>query len=311
MQTDLLAADAHPTTVAPAPRVRLGAHVAGGLKTIPTRAASIGAEAVQIFASSPQMWRPPACKPDEAAAFRDACAGAGLGPIVIHAIYLVNPGSEDPELRDKTARSLLATLQAADLLGARAVVTHLGSARSGDRAEAVERACEVFAGILDAYDGAAQLLFETSAGAGATLGGTFEELGEMIRRVGAPPNLGACIDTAHVFTAGHDLRTVDGLEAMLETFDHHVGLDRLGAVHLNDSKAPFGSNKDRHENLGDGAIGAEALARFVRHPALGACPIYLEVPGYAKDGPDRPNMERLYQLAGRSFPVTPSADGTS
>ena len=305
MQTDLLAADAPATIVDPAPRVRLGAHVAGtgGLKSIPTRAANIGAEAVQIFASSPQMWRPPACKPAEAAAFRDACAEAGLGPIAIHAIYLVNPGSEDPGLRDKTARSLLATLQVADLLGARAVVTHLGSARTGDRAEAVERACELFAGVLDAYDGAAHLLFETSAGAGATLGGTFEELGGMIRRVGAPPNLGACIDTAHIFTAGHDLRTADGLDAALDAFDRHVGLDRLGAVHLNDSKAPFGSNKDRHENLGDGVIGAEALARFVRHPALGACPIYLEVPGYAKDGPDRPNMERLYQLAGRPFPI--------
>ena len=160
----------------------------------------------------------------------------------------------------------------------------------------------MFAGVLAAYDGQARLLFETSAGAGATLGGTFEELGEMIRRVGGPANLGACIDTAHVFTAGYDLRTEDGLEATLAAFDREVGLGRLGAVHLNDSKAPFGSNKDRHENLGDGAIGAEALARFVRHPALGACPIYLEVPGYAKDGPDRPNMERLYQLAGRPCP---------
>ena len=127
-------------------RGRLGAHVSGGggLKAIPGRALSIGCEAVQIFASSPQMWRPPSTGPEDAAAFRAACARAGLGPIAIHAIYLVNPASEDPELRAKTARSLLATLRAADLLGAGMVVTHLGSARTSERAGAVERACSVF-----------------------------------------------------------------------------------------------------------------------------------------------------------------------
>ncbi len=309
MQSDLLTMDAQTVArrLSPigTPRVRLGAHIGGGLKAIPHKAADIGAEAIQFFASAPQMWRPPACKAEEVAVFRDGCARAGLGPIAIHAVYLVNPGSEEQWLRDKTRVSLLATLEAADLLGAQTVVTHLGSARGGDRGEALERACSVFADVLEAYNGAARLLFETSAGAGATLGGTFEELGWMIGRVGAPPNLGACLDTAHVFTAGYDLRTADGLEVTLEAFDRHVGLDRLGAVHLNDSKAPFGSNKDRHENLGAGEIGAEALARFVRHPALGACPLYLEVPGHAKDGPDRPNMERLYEFAGRPFPSAP------
>ena len=104
----------------------------------------------------------------------------------------------------------------------------------------------------------------------------------MIRTLGAPANLGTCIDTAHIFTAGYDLRTADDLERTLETFDREVGLDKLGAVHLNDSKAPFGSNKDRHENIGDGEIGAEALGRFIRHPALGETPLYLEVPGYTR-----------------------------
>jgi deoxyribonuclease-4 len=302
--------DSPPTPAAVGtPRVRLGAHVGGGLKAIPAKALEIGCEAVQVFASSPQMWRPPSCKPEEAAAFREACGRLGLGPIAIHAIYLVNPASEDPELRARTASSLLATLRAADLLGAELVVTHLGSARAAERAGAIGRACAVFAEVLEQYEGGARLLLETSAGAGATLGGTFEEVGEMVRRLGAPDKLGVCIDTAHVFTSGHDLRTAEDLEATLERFDREVGLDRLGAVHLNDSKAPFGSNKDRHENLGDGEIGAEALARFVRHPALGACPLYLEVPGHAKDGPDRPNMERLYAFAGRPFPTSqdPSA----
>lgn len=295
--------DPAPEPHAAAPTARLGAHVsAGGLKGIPERARAIGCEAVQIFASSPRIWRPPSIKPLEAAAFREACAEAGLGPIAIHAAYLVNPASENPELRAKTAASLLATLRAADLLGVGSVITHLGSAKGSDRADALDRSCEVFAGVFEAYDGDARLLFETSAGAGATMGGTFDELGELIRRL-AEPRLGACIDTAHIFTAGYDLRTADDLHATLDAFDRHVGLHRLGAVHLNDSKAPFRSNKDRHENLGDGQIGAEALGRFARHPALGACPLYLEVPGLvAKEGPDRPNMERLYGLVGRPFP---------
>jgi deoxyribonuclease IV len=293
------------TAVMAPPRVRLGAHVSGGggLKAVPTKARDIGCEGVQIFASSPQMWRLPAHKPEDAAAFKLACGEACLGPIAIHAIYLVNPASENPEHREKTVRSLVATLQAADLLGAEMVITHLGSAGGSERGEALDRACRVFAEVLEEYAGEARLLFETSAGAGATMGGTFDELGEMIRRVGSPPNLGACMDTAHVFTAGYDLRTADDLERTLEAFDQHVGLDRLGAVHLNDSKAPFGSNKDRHENLGDGQIGLEALARFVCHPALDDRPLFLEVPGYSKEGPDRPNMERLYGFVGRPFPA--------
>lgn len=287
-------------------RVRLGAHVSGGgLKGIPSKAVSIGCEAVQIFASSPQMWRLPSTKPADAAAFVAACTKAGLGPIAVHAIYLVNPASENPELREKTATSLVATLQASEALGASRVVTHLGSAKGAERAGALERACAVFAEVLEQYDGPVKLLFETSAGAGDTLGGTFEEIGTMVRALKAPANLGVCIDTAHIFTAGYDLRTVDTLERTLEAFDHEIGLGLLGAVHLNDSKAPYGSNRDRHENLGAGEIGAEALTRFVNHPALGDTPLYLEVPGFSKDGPDRPNMERLYGFASRDFPLPP------
>jgi len=288
------------------PRVRLGAHVSGGgLKGIPGKAVTIGCEGIQIFASSPQMWRPPNCKPAEAAAFRAACAEAGLGPVAVHAIYLVNPASESDEHRGKTIVSLVRTLEAAEMLGASVVVTHLGSSKGSTKAEALDRSCQTFAEILEQYQGPVRLLFETSAGAGETMGGTFDELGSMIRTLGAPVRLGTCIDTAHIFTAGYDLRTADDLERTLETFDREVGLDKLGAVHLNDSKAPFGSNKDRHENIGDGEIGAEALGRFICHPALGDTPLYLEVPGYSKDGPDRPNMERIFELAGRPFPLPP------
>ena len=289
------------------PRVRLGAHVSGGgLKGIPGKAVPIGCEGIQVFASSPQMWRPPSCKPEEAAAFRAACAAAGLGPVAVHAIYLVNPAAESDEHRGKTIISLVKTLEAAEMLGASVVVTHLGSSKGSTKAEALDRSCRTFAEILDQYQGPVRLLFETSAGAGETMGGTFDELGTMIRTLGAPANLGTCIDTAHIFTAGYDLRTADDLERTLETFDREVGFDKLGAVHLNDSKAPFGSNKDRHENIGDGEIGAEALGRFICHSALGETPLYLEVPGYSKEGPDRPNMERLFELAGRPFPLPPA-----
>ena len=246
------------------------------------------------------------CEPAEAEAFRTACQSAGLGPIAVHAIYLVNPASENDELRAKTITSLVKTLEAAEMLGASVVVTHLGSSKGSTKAEALARSCRAFADVLGQYSGPVRLLFETSAGAGETMGGTFDELGEMIRTLGAPANLGTCIDTAHIFTAGYDLRTVDDLERTLDAFDRHIGFDKLGAVHLNDSKAPFGSNKDRHENIGDGEIGAEALGRFIRHSALGETPLYLEVPGYSKDGPDRPNMERIFDLAERPFPLPPA-----
>jgi deoxyribonuclease-4 len=306
MTISLTPPTARSTQASSIPGVRLGAHVSGGgLKGIPSKAASIGCEGVQIFASSPQMWRPPSCKPAEAEAFRAACAEASLGSVAVHAIYLVNPAAESDEHREKTVVSLVKTLEAAEMLGASVVVTHLGSSKGSTKAEALARSCRTFGEILTQYSGPVRLLFETSAGAGETMGGTFDELGEMIRTIGAPANLGACIDTAHIFTAGYDLRTADDLERTLETFDRHVGLDKLGAVHLNDSKAPFGSNKDRHENIGDGEIGAEALGRFIRHPALGTTPLYLEVPGYSKEGPDRPNMERIFDLAGRAFPLPP------
>src|SRR5215204_172527 len=228
------------------PRVRLVAHVSGGgLKGIPGKAVTIGCEGIQIFASSPQMWRPPSIKPADAEAFRAACAEANLGPIAVHAIYLVNPASESDEHREKTIVSLVKTLEAAEMLGASVVVTHLGSSKGSTKAEALARSCRTFAEILTQYSGPVRLLFETSAGAGETMGGTFDELGEMIRTLGAPASLGTCIDTAHIFTAGYDLRTADDLERTLETFDREVGLDKLGAIHLNDSKAPFGPNKER------------------------------------------------------------------
>ena len=309
MQTDSLAT---PVTAArdSTPRIRLGAHIWGGggsgkLRAAPARAQEMGCETLQIFASSPQMWRLPATKQEDAEYFRAECARASLGPVSVHAVYLVNPASENPEFREKTERSLVATLKAADMLGASMVVTHLGSAQASERPGAVGRACTVFHKVLDQFSGRARLVFETSAGAGATLGGRFEEIGEMIRRLDSSPQVGVCIDTAHIFTAGYDYRTADDLERTLDEFDRHVGLDRLMAVHVNDSKAPFGSNRDRHENIGDGEIGLEALGRFLRHPALGSCPVYLEVPGLNRDGPDRPNMERLYALVGRQFPDVP------
>ena len=285
----------------------------GGLKGIPGKAVTIGCEGIQIFASSPQMWRPPSCKPAEADAFRAACAEASLGPIAVHAIYLVNPASRErraPRQDDHSRWSRRSRPPRCS--GASVVVTHLGSSKGSTKAEALDRGrAAPSPRSWSSTSGPVRLLFETSAGAGETMGGTFEELGEMIRTLGAPANLGTCIDTAHIFTAGYDLRTADDLERTLETFDREVGLDKLGAVHLNDSKAPFGSNKDRHENLGDGEIGAEALGRFIRHPALGETPLYLEVPGYDKEGPDRPNMERIFELAGRPFPLPPAESGSA
>src|SRR5205823_8704648 len=134
-----------------------------------------------------------------------ACTEAALGPIAVHAIYLLGPASENPEMRTKTITSLVATLRASEALGASRVITHLGSGKGAERADAVDRCCRTFADVFEQYDGPVKLLFETSAGAGDTMGGTFEELGTMIRTLGPPANLGVWIDSAHIFAAGYDL----------------------------------------------------------------------------------------------------------
>jgi deoxyribonuclease-4 len=150
-----------------------------------------------------------------------------------------------------------------------------------------------------AETGMGRVILENSAGSGHTLGARFEQVGALLDGVGRDARVGVCVDTAHAFASGYDLRTADGLAGALDDLDHYVGLDRLWAIHANDSRAPLGSAVDRHENIGQGHMGEDAFERMLQHPALSGRPFILEVPGYEKEGPDLQNIQTLRRLAGR------------
>lgn len=272
----------------------IGAHVstAGGLVKAVGRGVDIGAEAMQIFASSPRAWRftPPT---DEAvAAYREAAARAGLGPAVLHAIYLVALAAADPAQAARGVESLTLHLQTANRLGALGLIFHPASHRGAGFDAVFDQFVANVTRVLDDAPGPAFLMLENSAGAGDHIGSKFEELGRVITAVGSD-RLRVCFDTQHAWAAGHNVADADGLSAALDEFDREIGLDRLAAVHANDSKRPLGAGVDRHENIGEGEIGLAGFNTIVSHPALAAVPFYLEVPGFDGDGPDARNVEIL------------------
>ncbi len=280
--------------------MRIGAHVstAGGVQIAIRRAVEIGANCIQLFAGAPQRWAEARFSEEDVAAFHRLSLENDVRPAFIHSAYLLNLASSDPELRQKSIRSLLSGLVWAQKLGAAGVITHLGSSRDGDPGEALDLVCQGLAAVLREAPAGPALLVETCAGQGNTIGRRFEQIGEILRRLGSDPRLQVCLDTAHVFEAGYEITTEEGLQATLKQFDQAVGLGRLVAIHANDSKTPLGSNVDRHENIGHGLIGEDAFARILRHPTLHRLPFLLEVPGMAGQGPDRPNIEILRRLAG-------------
>src|SRR5207244_1484040 len=241
----------------------------------------IGAECAQIFVGAPQRWKHLPYSDDDVAAFLRAADAAAVGPNVVHALYLVNLASPDPVLQDKSIETLVDQLCWCEALGVLGLVVHVGS-RIGNVSyeEAIDRAIEGIGEVLS-RSGSTRLLIENTAGMGTSIGSSFAEIGEIIRRLNGDDRLGVCLDTAHTFESGHDFSTPEGLERVIEEIDREIGLERLVAVHANDSKTPLGSNVDRHENIGQGYLGEATLALFMRHPAIQHLPFYLEVPGMA------------------------------
>ena len=284
--------------------MRIGAHVRGGVQGGLEHAREIGAETIQIFAGSPQTWRAPTHDAAAVAAFREATATQGVGPVFLHGVYVSNLASPKPSIRHMSITAVAGHQDWANRLGAAGQIIHPGSAGSEPLEEALERVIKGVGRVLAQVDGPAKLLLECCAGQGATIGRRFEELAYVIHALDDDPRLGWVLDTCHVFNAGYDLTTDEGFRAMVREIEATVGFERLAAVHANDSKTPLGAQVDRHENIGEGHIGAEAFARLLGHPAFADVPMILEVPGYDKKGPDRPNVERLRQLAGRE-PVAP------
>jgi deoxyribonuclease-4 len=277
----------------------IGAHVksSGGVWNAVANGVEIGCEAVQFFAGSPRTWAPTVYKVEDAAKFREARAASPIRFVVIHTIYLINLASAKEDFYEKSVTSLLGAVAAADQLGADAIVTHVGSHQGAGFDVGLARVQAALRRALAESEGSAvRILLENTAGAGGTMGVDFDELGAMIRAADEHPRLGICLDTAHVFEAGADLRTAAGLDETLTRLDAACGLDRLVMLHLNDSKTPFGSNRDRHENIGAGEIGREGFRAIVNHPALAAVPGILEVPGFDGEGPDARNVQILNEM---------------
>src|SRR5947209_4372710 len=279
----------------------IGAHVspAGGPAKAVERGVAKGCRVIQIFNQSPRAWRSRVYTDDEVAAFQDAIDGSGIEAVLIHAVYLLNCASEDKELRDKSLRALVVALRAGDALGARGVVLHAGSAKAGKVGPAIKRAGKVIAKALAESD-RCPLHLENTAGAGGTLGRSFTELAELIDAAGGSPRLGLCLDSCHLYASGFDVRTVDGLAAVLEDCVDQVGLDRLASLHFNDSQATLGSNRDRHALLGAGELGEAARWVWFSEPRFESLPCVLETPGVGTDKSAN-EVERANELRKRGL----------
>lgn len=255
----------------------IGAHVspAGGLDKAVARGVELGADSIQIFNQSPRMWRPTNYGDDDFAAFRMAREASRIGSVLIHAVYLINCASEDPEIRAKSLTSLTHSLRVGDGIEATGVVLHPGSAKGGHVDTAIERAGAVIAEALAESERCA-LHLEDTAGAGGTLGRSFPELAALIEAAGGDARLGLCLDSCHLLASGYDIRTASGLDATLAECQRTVGLERLHSLHVNDSMTPLGSNRDRHAPLGEGELGAKGVAVFLSDTRFEELPCVLE-----------------------------------
>ena len=275
----------------------IGAHVstAGGASKAIARAEEIGAECMQIFASSPRMWRVSPLKEAEVEKFKSEVKRAKMGPTVVHGKYLCAIGSPDPELVEKSIAALAAELQIAEQIGALGVIFHPASHRGQGFEAALPQFTDAMKKILDDVPGDTLLMLETSAGSGDHIGSKFSELSQIIRSVDNP-RVAVCMDTQHVWAAGYNIADPQGLEDTLKEFDSEIGLNLLRSVHANDSKRELGSAVDRHDNIGEGLIGMDGFRNIMSNAAFKDVPFYLEVPGFDKSGPDKPNVDLLKKI---------------
>jgi deoxyribonuclease-4 len=279
--------------------VRLGAHesIAGGLHKAFDRAQSATCDAVQVFVKSNRSWAVKPLTEGEIAQFRAKAEETGIRPVVGHTSYLLNLGSPDELLWEKSRNMLITELERCEALGIPWLVLHPGAhVGSGEKIgllRVAEGLGEVHAATLGFRT---QILLETTAGQGTSLGHTFEQLARIIELTPQGERLGVCLDTCHVFAAGYELRTAEGYTATMEAFEQILGLERLKALHLNDSKGELGNRKDRHEHIGKGHIGLEGFRNVVNDPRLARLPGVLETPKGDDLAEDRENLAVLRSL---------------
>jgi len=275
----------------------VGAHVstAGGLVSAHERAVERGCEAMQVFNQSPRMWRPTRWKPDDVAEFLELRKSSPIESVVIHAVYLINPATKDRDMRTKSANSLIHALRMGDEIKADGVVLHPGSTVGEPRDEALPRVGEMLKHVL-AESESCRLLLENTAGAGNTLGRSFEELRECIDLAGGEKRLGVCLDSCHMFASGFDIRTADKVDEVVDEFKKIVGIRRLKCLHVNDSMTKLGSNRDRHAIPGQGEIGKTGCAAFLSEPRFEKLPAFFEGPGTSGHAPDKVDVDTMKKL---------------
>ena len=275
-----------------------GAHCSGGVKTALDNAIEMGADAVQLFVQSPRTWRFPEHDPADLEAFRSKREEAGI-PALVHALYLVNLAAPDDAVYSKSVDTMRSTVDAACAIEADAVVFHVGSHLGAGFETGLERVVPALEQVLDRCNERTWLLLENSAGAGGTIGRSIDELAAVVDALGRHERLGVCLDSCHLFVSGVDVTDPIVMNALLEDVDARIGLDRLRALHANDAKAPLGSNRDRHDNIGEGLIG-EGLGVFLAHPKVQGLPVVLEVPGADGKGPNADEIRKLRELHARA-----------
>jgi deoxyribonuclease-4 len=283
--------------------MRIGFHIsiAGKLAKVMERARERKCETMQIFSRNPRRWGFKELVRDEVEQFRKELRNSGISPLVVHLPYLPNLASENDELYKKSVESLQEDLKRAGLLGAAYLVFHPGRRGELSKEEAFHRVTEGIHQSLDTVNNGVVLLVENTAGQGSEICCTFSELAEIVKQSGEKHRLGVCFDTAHAYAAGYDISNKRGVEKVIREFERLIGLERLHLIHLNDSRTPFNSRVDRHENIGKGFIGLAGFSALLHHPSLSHRAAIMETPwkGLNNDLRNMRVVRRILQEKGK------------
>jgi len=279
---------------------RIGCHVsiAGGVSKAIARAVERECDCIQVFTTSPKMWRHQSHEESEVAAFRAGLKEYGIAPAVAHAAYLINLASTNSGLFAKSVKHLSETGGWAGKLGCSAVIVHAGHAPDGEMAAGLKRVAQGLCEVLKGWPDGVALSLEMTAGGTSGVGSSFGHFSAVINEMDGDGRVGVWLDSAHAFEAGYDLRAAEGVERLVAESGSAGGWKRVNGMHANDSKTPLGSRLDRHENIGEGEIGDAGFRAMLANPSLRALPFILETPGHDGEGPDLEGVRRLKGLAG-------------
>jgi deoxyribonuclease-4 len=280
----------------------IGAHLSssGGIHTAVDRAEAVGAESLQVFTQSPRTWRPTNHDPASFERFRERRTEVGLHSVLCHALYLCNFAAPKDDVYEKSVAALRNTMEVACAIESDGVVFHVGSHLGSGFEHGLERVLPAMEQVLELCNDTTWLLMENSAGAGGTIGRSLDELATIYDRLGRHPRLGICLDSCHLYVSGIDVTDAEQLDALLDELDGGIGLERLRALHVNDSAAPLGSNRDRHANIGEGLLG-ERLGVFLGNARLQGLPALIETSGPDNKGPDANELRKAKEIHARAI----------